>query len=44
MIPLTGKVARFWKNDRWDMAHAFDDVIQFDRSPSGQTTEELYRG
>jgi len=44
MIPLLGKVARFWKTDRGDLAHAFQDVIAFDKSLSRQKTKELYRG
>jgi hypothetical protein len=44
MIPLVGKVARFWKTVRGDSAHAFHDVIEFDKSLSREAAKELYRG
>ena len=44
MIPLVSKFARFWKNDRWDLAHAFHYVIPFDMPLSRETAKELYRG
>ncbi len=44
MIPLGGKLARLWKNDRRDLEHAFQDVIVFDKSLSREAAKERYRG
>jgi hypothetical protein len=44
MIPLTGKVARVWKNDREGLAHAFENVVVFDDSLSRATSKERRRG
>jgi hypothetical protein len=44
MIPLAGKLALFWKNDRGDLAHAFQDVIVFDKALSRKAAKERYRG
>ncbi len=44
MIPLGGKLARFWKHDRRDLAHAFQDVIVLDKPLSREMAKELRRG
>ncbi len=44
MIPLAGKLSRFWKNARRDLAHAFQDVIVFDKPLSPEEVKERYRG
>ena len=44
MIPLAGKPAHFWKNDRGDLAQAFQDVIVFDKPLSREAAMERYRG
>jgi hypothetical protein len=44
MIPLAGKLARFWKKDRRDMAHTFWDVIVFNKPLSPEAAKERYRG
>jgi hypothetical protein len=44
MIPLAGKLAHFWTNDRGDLAHALKDLIVFDKPHSREAAKELYRG
>jgi hypothetical protein len=44
MIPLGDKLARFWKHDRRDLAHAFQDVIVFGKPLSPERAKERYRG
>ncbi len=44
MIPLTGKVARVWRNDRDGLAHAFKTVVEFDFSLTRATAKERHRG
>jgi hypothetical protein len=42
MIPLAGKLARFWKNERRDLLQAFQDVIVFHKSLSREAAKERY--
>jgi hypothetical protein len=44
MIPSAGKLARFWKNDRTDLARAVQDVIVFNKPLSREAAKERYRG
>ena len=44
MTPSAGKLARFWKNARRDLAQPFHGVIVFDKFPNHETTMELHRG
>ena len=44
MIPFAGKLARFWKNDRRDLARAFQEVIVFDKPLGREAAKERYRG
>ncbi len=44
MIPLAGKLARFWKSVRGGLAHAFQNMVVFDISLSRETAKERHRG
>lgn len=44
MISWAGKLACFWKNDREDLAYAFQDGIVFERPHSREAAKERYRG
>jgi hypothetical protein len=44
MIPLAGKLARFRKNGREDLAHAFRNVVVFANPFSRETAKERHRG
>lgn len=44
MIALAGKLARFWKNERGDLVHAFQDVIVFHKLLSREAAKERYGG
>jgi hypothetical protein len=44
MIPLAGKLARFWKNERGDLMHAFQDVIVFRKPLSREAAKGRYGG
>jgi len=44
MIRLAGKFARIWKNYLGDLAHAFENVVEFDNSLSREIAKENHRG
>lgn len=44
MIPLGGKLGRFRKHDLGGLAHAFLNMIVFDKPLSPEAAKERYRG
>jgi hypothetical protein len=44
MIPLAGKFARVWENDRRGLAQALETVVVFDNSLGRETAKVRHRG
>ncbi len=44
MNPPAGKLARFWRNDRVELAHAFQEKIVFENPLNRKIIKEPHRG